>query len=99
MLVVPLQATPSQVVSVNLAGQTCRISVAERRTGVFVDLYVADKTVITGVIAQNANRIVRDRYLGFIGDLAFFDTQGDGDPTSDALGARYILVYLEAADL
>lgn len=36
--------------------------------------------IIAGVICHNATRIVRDTYLGFIGDLAFFDTQGTDDP-------------------
>jgi hypothetical protein len=36
---------------------------------------------------------VRDEYLGFIGDLAFFDTQGMTDPDWTGLGSRYILGY------
>lgn len=99
MLVVPLQPTPSQVVTVSLAGQACRISVYQRRTGLYVDLYVSDAPIITGVLAQNANRIVRDAYRGFMGDLAFFDTLGEQDPTSDGLGGRFTLTYLEASDL
>jgi hypothetical protein len=42
---------------------------------------------------------VRSAYLGFVGDLCFFDTQGTEDPTSPGLGTRYLFVYLEAADL
>jgi hypothetical protein len=99
MLVVPLQAVPSQAIAVTLAGQACKIAVAQRRTGMFVDLYVNDAAIITGVIAQNANRIVRDTYLGFIGDLAFFDTLGAQDPDYTGLGTRYVLMYLEASDL
>lgn len=99
MLVVPLQAVPSQVVTVTLAGQACRIAVAQRRTGLYVDLYVSDAAIITGVIAQDANRIVRDAYLGFTGDLAFFDTLGSQDPDYTGLGGRYFLAYLETSDL
>ena len=48
---------------------------------VFVDLYVNDTLVIGGVIALNANLIVRDAYLGFLGDIAICDTSGaGGDP-------------------
>lgn len=72
--------------------------------GMFCDLYVNDALIIAGVIAENANRIVRSVYLGFTGDLAFFDTQaptgGEGaDPEYAGLGDRFQLVYLEAADL
>ena len=47
---------------------------------VFVDLYVNDALIIGGVLARNETRIVRDAYLGFVGDLAFVDTQGSADP-------------------
>lgn len=36
--------------------------------------------VVRGVICHHACRIVRDEYLGFTGDLAFYDLQGTDDP-------------------
>ena len=45
------------------------------------------------------NRIVRDLYLGFVGDFIWFDTQGSSDPIYMGLGSRFILVYLAPADL
>lgn len=99
MLVVPLLSTPSQTVSVTLGGQSCRIDVYQRRTGLYVDLRVLDAPIVTGVIALNANLIVRSAYLGFTGDLAFFDQLGAEDPSSDGLGSRFFLAYLEEADL
>ena len=48
---------------------------------------------------EDRNRIVRDLYLGFVGDLCFMDTQGTTDPVSPGLGLRYVLVYLDAFDL
>lgn len=101
MLAIPLVATPSQQLTVQLAGQPCTIVVKQRSTGLYVDLYVNSGLIIGGVIAQNANRIVRNAYLGFIGDLAFFDSEGSSDPDFAGLGpeGRFTLMYLELADL
>jgi hypothetical protein len=99
MQVIPLAAVPSQTLSVVLAGQSCRINVYAKTTGLYLDLYVNDALIIGGVICLNTVLIVRDRYLGFIGDLAFFDLQGSDDPTYDELGTCYILGYIEQSDL
>ncbi len=99
MLIVPLVAVPSQVLTIQLSNQPCTVGVRQLLTGIFVDLYVNDQPIITSVIGQDRNRIVRDAYLGFIGDLAFFDTQGRADPVFNGLGARWILGYLTTADL
>jgi hypothetical protein len=52
----------------------------ENANPVFVDVYVNDAPIILGVLGLDRTRIVRDAYLGFIGDLAFVDTQGADDP-------------------
>ena len=98
-LSIPLQAVPSQTVSVALNNQACQINVYTLTTGLYVDLLVNDAQIIGGVVAQNLNVIVRDAYLGFVGDLAFADTQGDEDPVYTGLGSRFILVYLFPSDL
>lgn len=98
MFVVPLRAVPAQVLTINLANQSCRIVVQQKATGLFVDLYVNDALIIGGVIGRNADRMVRDAYLGFIGDLAWLDTQGADDPEASGLGTRWQLLYLEVAD-
>jgi hypothetical protein len=99
MLSVPIQAVPAQTFTTTLGNQNCRINIYQKNTGLFLDLYVNDALIIGGVICQNANPIVRDAYLGFIGDLAFLDLQGTTDPVSTGLGSRYSLIYLEASDL
>lgn len=99
MLTVPLQATPAQRVSVQLGGQACQITVYQKAFGLYIDLYVNDALIIGGVICENLNRIVRDLYLGFLGDLTFIDTQGDGDPEYSGLGDRYQLLYLTPEEL
>jgi hypothetical protein len=99
MLIIPLQAIPSQSINVQLAGQNCTINVYQNTYGLFCDLYVSNVLIIGGVICQNLNRIVRDIYLGFIGDLCFQDTQGSNDPDYTGLGSRYLFCYLTTSDL
>lgn len=52
----------------------------ENANPVFMDLYVNNISIVGGVLCLNRTKIVRDTYLGFIGDLAFIDTQGNEDP-------------------
>ena len=85
--------------SVSLSNQPCQIDVLTKSTGVFVNVSVADALVIGGVIALDRNLIVRDAYLGFIGDLAFVDTQGTDDPVYTGFGGRFAFVYYSPADL
>lgn len=99
MQIVPLDAVPSQVVNVALAGQTCQIAVYTRGVSIFVDLYINNTKIIGGVIARNLNRIVRSLYLGFVGDLTFIDNQGSDDPVYTGLGDRFSLAYLSTDDL
>lgn len=99
MQIIPLQAVPNQAVSVTLGTQVSQVNVYQKSTGLFIDLYVDNNLVIGGVICQNLNRIVRSLYLGFQGDLAFIDNQGDTVPYYTGLGTRYSLAYLEPADL
>lgn len=100
MLVVPTKAIPNQTLQVQLAGQSCTINVYQLAYGLFVDLFIGDTLIVAGVIAENLNRIVRGLYLGFVGDLVFFDASGAGaDPVYTELGVRFVLVYLEASEL
>jgi hypothetical protein len=92
--VIPLKVAPSQTLTVQLGGQSCRINVRQFLTGLFVDLYVNDAPVICGVLGLNNTLIVREAYRGFAGDLIFWDTQGSGDPSYDGLGARFVLLYI-----
>lgn len=84
-----------------LNGQNCQINVYQKFFGMFLDLYLLNPTslVIGGCLCRNLNRVVRSAYLGFQGDLGFWDTQGTTDPVYTGLGARYQLVYLSPQDL
>ena len=99
MQIIPLQSLPAQSFQVTLSGQSCAINITQRNTGLFIDLYVGGTLIVGGAICQDRNRIVRDAYLGFIGDLSFVDTQGQSDPYYSGLGAQYILVYLDPFDV
>lgn len=100
MKLVPLAAVSSQQFSITLNGQNCTISVYQKTTGVYFDLIVNGAPVSTTVRCLNEARLCEDRqYLGFVGDFIFYDTQGVTDPVYTGLGSRYVLVYLEAADL
>lgn len=99
MLIVPLNANPNQMLTVGLDDQACQIAVYQTTKGLFLDLYVNNELIIAGVLCQNLNRIVRSLYLGFSGDLVFYDTQGTSSPAYAGLRSRFFLVYLSPSDL
>lgn len=98
MQIVPLTANPNQTLTIGLNNQACQIAVYQTPDALFLDLYVNDALIIAGVICQNLNRIVRNLYLGFQGDLAFVDTQGTDDPNYLGLGSQFQLVYLSPSE-
>lgn len=99
MQTIPLQAVPSQSLSVLLSGQNCQLAVYQKSTGLFLDLSMNNAPVLTTVICRDRVRLIRQSYHGFAGDLAFVDTQGKSDPDYTGLAGRFALVYLEAGDL
>lgn len=68
-------------------------------------LDVSGVSITENALCLNLKRLLINRqYLGFVGDFMFQDTQpdsvtGPSDPQFDGLGTRYVLLYLEAADL
>ncbi len=99
MIIIPLQPLPAQTVDVVLNEQPVTVFVYQRSTGLYVDLDLNHVLVIGGVIAHDRNRIVRSAYLGFVGDIAFVDTQGSSDPDYTGLGDRFILAYFFPEEL
>lgn len=97
--IVPLEAVPNQTLAVALAEQNVQLNVYQKGDNLYMDVFVDNSTIIRGVICEDRNRIVRDAYLGFIGDFMFLDQQGTLDPQYTGLDGRYVLVYLEAAEL
>lgn len=98
MQTIPLQAVPSQSINVTLNGQDCTIRVYTLDTGLFLDLEVSGDVIVSAVICEDRTLIVRLAYLGFVGDLAFMDTQGTDDPLYTGLGSRWVLLYLSPSD-
>lgn len=100
MLTVPLAAVPSQTLAIVLDGQSCNIAVYTLTTGLYFDLDSAGVPIKTAVVMEDGARLLQDaQYLGFVGDFVCVDTLGGTDPVYTGLGTRYVLVYLEAADL
>lgn len=94
MNIVPLQSKPAQSVNIILGGQSCKIVLHQRSTGLFLDLYIDDTPVILSRLCHDRTKIIRHEYLGFAGDLFFVDTQGLNDPEYTLLGSRYLLAYV-----
>lgn len=92
--IVPLSAVPSQKLSVSLGAQSCDILVYMLGSYLYLDLTADGTTIVTAALCEDRVKLVRSAYLGFAGDLAFFDTQGTSDPTYDGLGVRYQLAYI-----
>lgn len=99
MLIVSVNPYPSQVINVALGGQNCSLKLSTRTTGMFIDVYVGTTPIVTGVSLLNGVRVVRDAYLGFVGDFLVYDQQGSDDPIYSGLGTRWLLFYLEASDV
>jgi hypothetical protein len=100
MLIVPTKPLASQILAIQLGGQNCSLNIYQTAYGLFMDVNSNGALIIGGVICQNLNRIIRDAYLGFIGDFAWIDNSGlGGDPVFNGLGSTYSLVYLSPSDL
>jgi hypothetical protein len=95
---VPIQAIPSQVVSVVLDGQNVQIKIYQKDQGVFVDVNSDSVDVGIGTIARNAVQLVSRDYAGFRGNLMFLDIQGDLDPAYADFNTRYKFIYLTAEE-
>lgn len=101
--IIPLQAVPNQTLDTPVSGQNCTLNIIQRSTGLYMSVFLNGQIVVSNVICQNKNRIIRDRYFGFAGDFAFFDTATvDGvasDPDYTGLGGRFQLVYILPSEL
>ena len=99
MQTVQAQAIPNQQLQCQLGTQSATLMITQTTFGLFMTVMIGAATIVSGVLCQNLNRVVRDAYLGFSGDLAFVDTQGSSDPVYTGLGTRWQLLYFAPADL
>ena len=95
MQLIPLTATPNQTLSVQLGTTNYEIQVFQNTTGVYLTLSQKGTVLVASVRCHDRVRIVRDAYIGFSGDLTFFDTQGVSDPDYTGFGERFVLGWLE----
>lgn len=102
MMIVPLQAVPNQTLAVTLATQNAQIALRQNGANMYLDLSVNGAYIVRTRICRDRQRLLLDvGYRGFVGELAFLDTQGISDPIYTGLGgagARYLLVYLEVGE-
>ena len=96
---ISLQSVPSQQTQVVLDGQSCGISVYVKNQCMFFDLTVNATQIAYAVQCKNLVSLVPTAYLGFSGYLVIFDTQGTDDPVYTGLGSRWVMLYLDVADL
>lgn len=99
MEIVPVQPVPSQTLNTRLGDQQCSIKIMQKSNGMYISLRSDGVDIATGVICRNMVPTVRYKYLGFVGDIAFRDTEGDSDPRYSGLGTRWKLFYLTPEDL
>lgn len=99
MLIIPVSAVPNQVEAVPLEGQSFILQLCQRSSGLYMDVFMNGQGIIFGVLCENRNLIIRNRYFGSPGDFYFVDTQGDADPEYTGIGSRYLLMYAENAEL
>jgi len=100
VLQVPLSPIPAQTLAIILGGQNCTIAVYQKGDALYFDLVTDSVTITTTRVCRNKIRLLLSaNYLGFVGDFVFVDTQGDTQPQYAQLNTRYVLLYLEAADI
>jgi len=88
-----LSQVPSQTLTIQLGTQQCTINVYQKSTGLYLDLNVAGTQILNTMLCLDRVALIRESYLGFIGQLFFVDTQGTDDPYYTGFGTRFILVY------
>lgn len=90
---IPLTQVGSQSFTILLGQQQCSIKIYQLSTGLYCDLSIDNTPIITAMLCLNLVGLVREVYLGFSGQLFFYDTQGTSDPDYSGLGDRYQLIY------
>jgi hypothetical protein len=97
---IPIAPVPVQTFATTLGSQACQINLYQKRSGLYIDLYVNNAPILIGQVCEDRALIVRDEYLGFVGDLAFFDaTLAGDDPYYTGFGSQFAFFYLEAGDV
>lgn len=99
MIEVSTQPIPNQTFRIVLAGQNCFITLRTLAGQLYFSLSIDGKSITNSTICRNGSYLVLFKYLGFVGNLMFIDSQGELDPTYDGLGSRYSLIYFEGSEI
>ncbi|MDN8598614.1 hypothetical protein Q0A17_04150 [Citrobacter sp. S2-9] len=95
MKIIPIEPVPNQKLNIVLSQQNCSLKIYQKSGLVYVDLAVAGTPVVYAGFARNRVDLVRGRYLHFIGNLKFVDTQGSSDPVYSGFNTRWLLTCEE----
>lgn len=98
-----------------IAVQTCQVTLNQQDTrlfidtktiqengdekATFIDVFLDSQPIILGMLCRDRVPIIQLKYLGFQGDLMFYDKQGTSDPLFYGFSDRFILVYDDEAKL
>ena len=91
--IIPVSNIASQTFTIVLASQNCKLNIYQLSTGLYCDIIANQNPIVSTMLCLNLVGLVRGAYLGFTGQLFFYDTQGTNDPDYSGLGTRYQLVY------
>lgn len=98
MVTIPLSATPSQIVRTIVADQNTTLIIYDKNGRLYADVSFNGQQLVAAALCHDIDPILCRDYLAFSGNFIFVDTLGNSDPTWDALGSRYQLLYLTAAE-
>jgi len=99
MFFLPVKNEPNQRFSVVLDDQNCTIELFQRYDHLYLNLFVDDTAVVSGVVCHDRLDLVAVDTLAFRGMLYFADVQGNSDPQYEGLGTRYCLVFVPEGEI
>jgi hypothetical protein len=99
MQIIPLQALPSQSLTIVLDGQSVIITIYQKSTGMYMDCVLNTSIIFTTFRVLTGVNVIQQTYYGFSGGLVMIDNQGDEDPDYTGLGSRWQLVYLSETEV
>lgn len=99
ILFLPVRPEPNQRFSIVLNDQNCTVELFQRYDRLYLNLYVDDTAVVSGVVCLNQQNLIIPTTTKFIGYLYFADTLGNSAPQWEELGTRYELIYASPEEM
>ena len=94
MVIIPLQAVPSQILQIVLDGQETTLRFYWRWGRVYCDLTNGTNKIVSGGLCLNLQPVNPFPSAFFSGKLYFLDMLGNEPPQWEGLGTRWVLFYL-----